>query len=373
MQVDRKQRESNFELMRIFAMFLIIAYHYVLFSNLRFNTAELSFNRLFYQSMLIDGKTGVNLFVMVSGYFMVKSSGAKTSKVLQLWGQAFFYIMLIWVIFHGKLGGFGGGFMGSPQDTLMGKIFFLSSGAQWFIAVYLVMYLLTPYVNVMLNAMSRTVYRRLLVLTSVFWVLIPTISWIPGMVVTEFQGNNLLFFLYLYALGGYLRLYHSEKQKKASFWFLCALGMVVICMITVVAVDIWNTKSMNRLKLLDYLFNYQNHVFILLLSLFLFLGFKNLNMKHSRVVNYLSSLTFGIYLIHDNWQYRMHLWNDVAKGSRYTYSPWFPLISLGYILAVFVVCGGIEAVRQLTVEKIWMKFVGFISPKIDALIDKVLP
>ena len=36
--MQRKDRSSNFELMRIFAMFLIITYHYALFSSFRFLT-----------------------------------------------------------------------------------------------------------------------------------------------------------------------------------------------------------------------------------------------------------------------------------------------------------------------------------------------
>ena len=173
--MDRKDRSSNFELLRIFAMLLIITYHYALFSNFRFSAGTLSFNRLFYQSMLLDGKTGVNLFVMISGYFMVKSRGVRTSKVLQLWGQCFFWIVGIWLVFHKRITGFGG----MPQDTFRGKLFFLSSGVQWFISTYMVMYLLSPYINVMLTSLSRTMFRRMLVITGIFWCLIPTVSWIP--------------------------------------------------------------------------------------------------------------------------------------------------------------------------------------------------
>lgn len=367
MRMQRKDRSSNFELMRIFAMFLIVTYHYALFSNFRFFTTDLTFNRLFYQSMFLTGKTGVNLFVTLSGYFMIKSR-VKTAKVLQLWGQSFFYIMLIWLLFHKKVNGFSS----MPQDTLLGKIFFLSSGVQWFIATYIVMYLLSPYINVMLNNMSRTMFRRMLVLTGIFWCLIPTLSWIPGMVVTEFQGSDLTFFLFLYCLGAYLRMYHEENRRKAYFWFLCAFGTYLVCMGIIAGVDVWDSHSMGKAKLLDYLFNYQNHVLILLLSLFLFLGFKALNVKNSRVINWISSLTFGIYLIHDNWQIRRYLWNNITNGPAFEMTPWLLPVSIGYIVAVFTVCGIIEAVRQQTVEKLWMKIAVPLSEKIDSVIDKWL-
>ena len=346
-------------------MFLIITYHYALFSNFRFPAAEITFNRVLYQSMFLTGKTGVNLFVMVSGYFMVKSGRTRTIKVLQLWGQAFFYIVGIWLIFHKRINGMNS----MVQDTLKGKLFFLSSGVQWFISTYIVMYLLSPYLNAMLGALSRNACRRMLVLTGILWCLIPTISWIPGFVVTEFQGSDLTFFLFLYCLGAYLRLYHESDSKGAGRWFLCAAGTAALCVGIIIAVDIWNNKTMGKLRLLDYLFNYQNHVLILLLSLFLFLGFKELKVANSPFINLVSSLTFGIYLIHDNWQIRRYLWNSVINGPAFQESPWFILVSAGTVMAVFCVCGAIELVRQLTVEKLWMKAAGTLSRLMDKTIE----
>ena len=367
--MQRKDRSSNFELMRIFAMFLIITYHYALFSSFRFSPAEITFNRLFYQSMLLDGKTGVNLFVMVSGYFMIRSRGVRTAKVLQLWGQSFFYIIMIWILFHDRINGFNS----MVQDTFKGKLFFLSSGVQWFIATYMVLYLLTPYLNVMLTSFSRTMYRRMLVIMGVFWCLIPTVSWIPGMVVTEFQGSDLMFFIFLYCLGAYLRIYHEQSSRTSRFWFMCAAGIFLLCLAVIAAVDIWNTRKMGKLRLLDYLFNYQNHMLILLLSLFLFLGFKELRVRNSRTVNLISSLTFGIYLIHDNWQIRQYIWNSIIKGPSFQDSPLFFPVSLGYVTAVFCVCGLIELIRQLTVEKLWMKIAEPLSERIDRLRDRLIP
>ena len=371
--MDRKQRSSNFELMRIFAMLLIVTYHYALFSGFRFVGTDIAANRLFYQNMLLTGKTGVNLFVMVSGYFQIRSR-LRTSKVLQLWGQSFFYIMVIYFLFRDAAGtgrtGMGG--MGAmAQDTLMGKIFFLSSGVQWFIATYMVMYLLSPYLNVLLNSMDRKTYRSMLILMSVLWVLIPTLSEIPGLVVTEFQGSDLMFFLYLYSLGAYLRLYHEEGGRSASFWFGLSAAVWALCVAVIVAVDIWNTKSMGRLRLLDYLFNYQNHALIMMWSVCLFLGFKQLKVKNSRVINYISSLTFGIYLIHDNWQIRTAFWQNVIKGASRAASPWFIPASILAVLAVFLGCGLIEAVRKLTVERLWMALVERTAPHIDRALERL--
>ena len=111
---------------------------------------------------------------------------------------------------------------------------------------------------------------------------------------------------------------------------------------------------------------------ILLLSLFLFLGFKELKVRNSRAINLISSLTFGIYLIHDNWQIRRYLWNNVIKGPLFQESPWFLPVSLGIVTAVFCCCGALELLRQLTVEKLWMKAATPISDGIDKLLSRII-
>ena len=112
---------------------------------------------------------------------------------------------------------------------------------------------------------------------------------------------------------------------------------------------------------------------ILLLSLFLFIGFKELEVKNSRIINLISSLTFGIYLIHDNWQIRRYLWNNIVKVNSMQDSPWFLPFSVGVILAVFCVCGLLEFIRQQTAERLWLKVAEPLSEKIDSLIDRLIP
>ena len=73
------------------------------------------------------------------------------------------------------------------------------------------------------------------------------------------------------------------------------------------------------------------------------------------VINYFSSLAFGIYLIHDYWRIRGYLWNDIANVPSFELTRWLLPVSIGLILAVLYVGGIIESIRQHTVDKLRMK------------------
>ena len=73
-----RDRESNIELYRIIAMFLIVAHHYVVNSGLTafggpVYADPLSIKSLFLLIWGAFGKIGINCFVLITGYFMCQS------------------------------------------------------------------------------------------------------------------------------------------------------------------------------------------------------------------------------------------------------------------------------------------------------------
>ena len=65
------KRQSNIELLRIVAMLLIIAHHFSLHGGFVFSTASITVNRLWIQFIQIGGEIGINVFVLISGYFLI--------------------------------------------------------------------------------------------------------------------------------------------------------------------------------------------------------------------------------------------------------------------------------------------------------------
>ena len=83
MNERRAARQSGFELLRILAMVIIVAHHFARYSG--FEKPEgVTFGLLWTQFLYLGGKLGVNVFVLISGYFLIESRGVRTVKALQL-------------------------------------------------------------------------------------------------------------------------------------------------------------------------------------------------------------------------------------------------------------------------------------------------
>ena len=103
--VDKKQRSSNLELYRIICMLMIVAHHFVVNSGLTADGGILdmypnSANTIFLRLFGAWGKTGINCFMLITGYFMCTSK-ITFRKYLKLLLQVYFYKLLFFAIFLG--------------------------------------------------------------------------------------------------------------------------------------------------------------------------------------------------------------------------------------------------------------------------------
>ena len=98
-QTDR-QRNTNLELFRIISMLFIVAHHYVVNSGMmeQMSANPFAINSLFFYVFGAWGKTGINCFVMITGYFMCKSH-ITVKKFLKLLLEIEFYKIIIFLIF----------------------------------------------------------------------------------------------------------------------------------------------------------------------------------------------------------------------------------------------------------------------------------
>ena len=90
-----KSRLSNFELLRIISMILIVINHYVVSSGVL--DLEFNINRVILQLFGIGGKIGVTLFVLISGYFLIDSK-FKMRKLLKIILETLFYSVSIYFL-----------------------------------------------------------------------------------------------------------------------------------------------------------------------------------------------------------------------------------------------------------------------------------
>ena len=95
------------------------------------------------------------------------------------------------------------GFWITP-DYLVGLIFPISTRKYWFLTVYIALYLLAPFINKLINALSQRQHHSLIVLSIVLFSIMPSV--IPyggedGIVgVNGIGGTILVWFVVLYII-----------------------------------------------------------------------------------------------------------------------------------------------------------------------------
>ena len=338
-----KERSANVELLRIVAMFLIVLSHFATHGRFIFVDNQITTNYLFVNLIKMGGKIGVNIFLLISGYFLVKSN-FKLSKAIKLYLQILSYsvILSIIMLLCKK--------MTLSYENIINYLFPLSHGVWWFATTYFIMYLLVPYLNKLLNSLSKEEYKKLIITTTILFSIIPTIF-------VSAYVSNLTWFIALYCLGGYIQLHGLKIENMSSI-------RILLMSLTIVLVNFGGFVLIKIGLINNVLDEFSPTTFydmyripILVISLLLFLYFKKIKVSHATLVNTIASTTFGIYLIHDYPLIRVLIWDIGFRNSQFTENAYLPLIAICETLIVFIVCSAIELIRRKTIEPIYMNII----------------
>lgn len=326
-------RKSNIELLRIIVMVMIVAHHFCVHGKFDLShTWNLGYFWLRFIQM--GGKIAVDVFVLISGYFLVRSE-FHVRKLFTLWTQVAFYAILIYLLFV-----LAGKAEWSP-GTFRGYCLPVTSEVYWFVTAYFAMYLLVPAMNQFLSCLGRRQYLCLLVVLGVLLSVVPTVM-LKSVFPFEKTGQDILWFVYLYFVAGYIRLY--ARRCSEWFWFLGAMLLGLIDYGLAVYTRMFERGSY------WYRFSYHaykmENVLILLISVCLFIGFLNLHIGSHKMINRLGSAMFGVYLIHEHPLLRPYLWEDLFRNADFYDSRWLVPYSIVAVFIVFSVCTGIELWRQ---------------------------
>ena len=229
--------------------------------------------------------------------------------------------------------------------TLMVQsVLVMTTQRYWFVTAYLLMYLVSPFLNCAIRAMDRRKHLACCgVLLLVFSVLsnlvyVSDFAYIRG-------GNGVLWFCILYMVAAYIRLYVPERPKHRK-----AIWVYVACVAVIVGERFAAYHVTTRLLgycVGDSLFYAYNSVPVTVAAIALFLAVRaaNIKGKGSKIVGFLAPLAFGVYLIHDHPIIRPLLWRWL-QPTAYVQSVWLVPYWIAYTVGIFVACCAIEWVRQ---------------------------
>ena len=160
--LQKNTRRSDIELYRIVCMLLIVMHHYVVNSGLMdaggpIQTNGMAKRTLFLLLLGAWGKTAINGFIMITGYFMCKKN-ITLIKFLKLLFETMFYRIVINLIFCIS------GYTAFTAETLKTILFPVRDVSFSFPQVYLVFFLCIPFMNILLRRLTEEKHVALLLL-----------------------------------------------------------------------------------------------------------------------------------------------------------------------------------------------------------------
>ncbi len=300
------------------------------------------------------GKIGVTVFVLISGYFLVKSSFTlfKLGRfLLQVWGYSLAAVAVAFCL-HLPLG--------SEKELIR---YLLPLGyMNWFAHSYLVLFLLCPFINKLLLRIPKSWFQGFLLFGFFLWYLLPTVADLTGASI-HVSNSTTVRFIYIYSIGAYIRVYGEKIHVSYGLWKVAALYIAIVLLdalchwLQVIAVD-------EKFWAFSY-FGDMSSPLTLVVSLYLLLSFKQMKVSHSKSINSIAATTFGIYLIHDSNLLRNFIWQDLLQVKDWYNSPFFPLYAVVMVLLVFSVCGFIDFLRFKYLEPRYSRWVDRLVAKIE--------
>lgn len=285
------------------------------------------------------GKTAINVFILITGYFMCRQQ-FKWRKVVFLALEIVLYRWLIYGIFLSS------GYESFNLKEFIKTVLVLPYDFGWgFSSSFVGLYVLVPFINKLLSTLEKKELEKLICVLLVLFTGFSTFLFNTSF---EYIG----WYVTVYLIGSYLRLYEMNwMSSRRITGLLCACSLAfswlsVICIRFV-------AEKMNRNLPYYYFVADSNKVLAIETAISLFLLFKNINIGSNRLINKFAASTFGVLMIHGSSDtMRRWLWQDVCKNSFAFPKNNFIFHAVFCTLAVYIVCVSIDMVRKFFTDRI---------------------
>ena len=291
------KRLSNIEALRILAMFMVIVLHYLDKGGLLTSSAA-PFRVYSYPAWFIEAFAIVatNVYVLITGYFMCNSE-FKISRVVKILGQVLWYSILVPIVFI---------LVGAVDISSFGVyevlqvIFPVHMLQYWFVTGYVVLLLLSPFLNAGIKQLSQ---KQLLLATAllVAYEALPK-SVLPVVFVTDNAGYNVFWLVCMYLIGAYIRKYGIPffSNFKRSFLSYIVGSLAIFASLIVMRMVYFRLDAFG--DNINFGYDY-NHILCIFASIALFYTFLHISIpegKFSKLVVAVAPYTFGVYLLHEH-------------------------------------------------------------------------
>ena len=289
------------ELLRLLLMFMIIMLHALGKGNLLVDvSADPSINGVIAWGLEALSLCAVNVFIMISGYYLINSK-FRLGRLIELIAELIFYSLGAFLVCYA----FGIDIHEEINTYfLLFTVFPVHMDLYWFLTVYVFVYIMQPLISAGVKAITQKQFKTIICLLLIFECGFK--SFLPFKFDEDLGGYNLIWFLTVFLVGAYIRIYGLEIFKKP--WKGVVLYFVSSAMILAekAALFMVFTKTGHFSEILKVPMDY-NHVFVFLAAVGLFAAFvysKPVKESAGRIICALSPMALGIYLVHENLSLR---------------------------------------------------------------------
>lgn len=317
-------RESNMELLRILAMLLVLGVHFcgAALSLPNHNGNPLALSQGDWWKLIVESVTiiGVNIFVLISGWFGIKT---RWQGLWRFTLQTVFYSSGVFCVFWLL------GYWNFNADEMIRSLSIYTRTYYWFVPAYFGLMLLAPLLNVAIEAMTRRTYTLLL---SALAIVTFYAGWIHGLPFSD-GGYSTANFILLYLIARYIRIYLPQLSADSI-----RLRTIYIALYLLSTISIFLTSLYT-----DIAFKY-NSPFVILAAINVLLLFSTMRFK-SRIVNWIATSAFSVYLLHMHPLIWIRIKNAVINAAHDLPYAEFTLWCIGVMTAIFATSVLIDKIR----------------------------
>jgi len=258
----------------------------------------------------------------------------------------------------------------TDAQSIISSLFPISAGAYWYLAAYVMVFLMIPWMNLLIRSMNRTQYSALILTLFALFCVIPAFSKMDYFAMQD--GYSPFWLIFCYFLGGYIRLHkdaHIYRLRK--FWY-----PVIFAMNTAIAAVLYLLTANHIISehiLAEHTrFIAPISIVNVMCMMFFFMDFDIKSEKGQKLVVSLSGAAFDVYLVHcHNYFYDIFIRGNFRFLS--SSSPIKAVASYLLIVLTFYLIGWISCIIRKKIFK-WTgieTLIQKIGNKIDTFQGKI--
>ena len=282
-------KKVHIEILRIIAAFFVIVNHTNSIIFLNSQPSPLWFTSLAY---FFASKTAVPVFVMIMGAVLIDKQDNLSKYIARI-----SRIAVVTAFFSVVAYAFNGG--GLSAKNVIKQILNSSNEPYWYLYLYLGLLLILPFMQKLAQVLSKKDIQILILVTLVAGGILPMLKAVGLTVHTSFYDGILSPYIGMVFAGYYIEKY-ANITKKSAVW--AAAGFVaMIAVQTALTFKTYNSKGgadylwLDNVKFVTVTFT----AVCLYVVVKYILGQAKIGVKATKVMCYIGSLTFGIYLMGD--------------------------------------------------------------------------